>query len=109
MAHVAVFVTASGPEEADRIARTVVEERLAACASVVPSIASIYWWRGKVERAGEALLVLKTRADLVEALQTRVRALHSYTVPEVIAVPIVGGNPAYLDWIDDSTGAPPPR
>lgn len=108
MAHVVVFVTAGSREEADRIGQALVDERLAACANLVPAITSTYWWKGKVERTGEALLVLKTREDLVDALQARVRALHSYTVPEVIAFPIVGGNPDYLRWIDDSTGGPPP-
>jgi periplasmic divalent cation tolerance protein len=106
MAHVVVFVTASSPEEADRIGRALVHERLAACANLVPSIASTYWWQGKVERAGEALLVLKTRQELVNRLQARVRELHSYTVPEVIAFPIVAGNPDYLRWIDDSLTDP---
>lgn len=106
MAHVVVFVTASSAEEADRIGQALVHERLAACANLLPSIASTYWWKGGVQRADEALLVLKTREDLVGALQTRVRALHSYTVPEVIAFPIIAGNPDYLRWIDDSLEHP---
>lgn len=106
MAHVVVFVTASSVEEADRIGQALVHERLAACANLVPAITSSYWWRGRVERAGEALLILKTRQDLVDALSARVRALHSYTVPEVIAFPIVAGNPDYLHWIDDSLESP---
>jgi periplasmic divalent cation tolerance protein len=100
---VVVFITASSADEAARIGRALVEERLAACANLIPSIASTYWWKGKIEEAGEALLVMKTRQDLVEQLTARVRALHSYTVPEVIALPILGGNPDYLKWIYDST------
>jgi periplasmic divalent cation tolerance protein len=106
MAHVVVFVTASSAEEADRIGQSLVHERLAACANLVPAITSSYWWKGRVERAGEALLVLKTRHDLVDRLQARVRTLHSYTVPEVIAFQIVAGNPDYLRWIDDSLQDP---
>ncbi|MBI2201533.1 MAG: divalent-cation tolerance protein CutA [Armatimonadetes bacterium] len=102
MSHVVVLVTGPSADEAERIGRALVEERLAACANLIPSISSAYWWKGKIEEASEALLVLKTRQDLVERLVTRVRALHSYTVPEVIALPILGGNPDYLQWIDDS-------
>lgn len=105
MSYVVVFVTASTAEEAARIGRALVEERLAACANLIPSIASTYWWKGKIEEAGEALLIIKTRQDLVEQLTARVRALHSYTVPEVIVLPILGGNPDYLKWIKDSTAS----
>lgn len=107
MSHVVVLVTGPSADEAERIGRALVEERLAACANLIPSIASAYWWKGKIEEATEALLVLKTRQDLVERLVTRVRALHSYTVPEVIALPILGGNPDYLRWIDDSVESRP--
>lgn len=107
MSHVVVLVTGPSADEAERIGRALVEERLAACANLIPSISSAYWWKGKIEEATEALLVLKTRQDLVERLVTRVRALHSYTVPEVIALPILGGNPDYLRWIDDSVESKP--
>ena len=102
MSHVVVFVTASSPEEAARIGRALVDERLAACANLISPISSTYWWEGEVEEAKEALIILKTRQDLLGQLTHRVQALHSYTVPEVIALPIVGGNPDYLRWIDDS-------
>ena len=104
MACVACFVTAGSREEAARIGDALVRERLAACANVVGPVASMYWWKGKVERDREVLLILKTRKDLVKRLASRVRELHSYKVPEVIAIPIVGGNPAYLEWIDRSVG-----
>lgn len=107
MSHVVVLVTGPSADEAERIGRALVEERLAACANLIPSISSAYWWKGKIEEATEALLILKTRQDLVERLVTRVRALHSYTVPEVIALPILGGNPDYLRWIDDSVESRP--
>jgi periplasmic divalent cation tolerance protein len=102
VSYVVVFVTAPSADEAIRIGRTLVDEHLAACANVVPAVASTYWWQGRVEDAGEALTILKTRQDLIERLTDRVKMLHSYTVPEVIAVPILGGNPDYLRWIDES-------
>lgn len=105
MGHIVVFVTAASAEEAATIGQTVVDEKLAACSNLIPSISSTYWWQGRVERATEALIVLKTRDDLLEAVIRRVRALHSYTVPEVIALPIIGGNPDYLRWIDESVRA----
>jgi periplasmic divalent cation tolerance protein len=97
-----VFVMAPSAEEAGLIGRALVDDRLAACANVVPSVASAYWWQGRVEEAGEALIILKTRQELLPRLVDRVKALHSYTVPEVIALPILGGNPDYLRWIDES-------
>jgi len=106
MRHIVVLVTAGSAEEAAAIGQTVVDEQLAACSNLIASIASTYWWQGNVERSGEALIVLKTREDLLEAVIRRVRELHSYTVPEVIALPIIGGNPDYLQWIDDSVRAP---
>ena len=102
MSHIVVFVSVGNREEASHLARVLVEERLAACVNLLPAIASTYWWRGQIEQADEVLLVMKTRQDLLELLTARVRALHSYAVPEVIAVPIIGGNPDYLAWIDES-------
>ena len=98
-----VYVTASSREEALKIARTVVEERLAACANVFQPITSVYWWEGHVQEEGETSFILKTRAALVEALTERVRALHSYTCPCVVALPIAAGNPAFLSWIENET------
>ncbi len=100
--HIIVFITAPSDEEAARLARLLVQERLAACVNVLPRIASTYWWQGKIEEATETLLVVKTKASLLDRLVARVRELHTYTVPEVIALPLVGGNAAYLQWIDES-------
>jgi periplasmic divalent cation tolerance protein len=94
-----VYVTAPSPEEAARIGRAVVEERLAACANVLDGMHSIYRWRGRLEEAKEVVLILKTRAERLPELTARVKALHSYEVPCVVALPIAGGNAAYLDWI----------
>lgn len=100
---VVVLVTASSADEAGGIGRTLVEERLAACANVVGPIRSIYRWQGAVEEAAEHLLLVKARAADVDALAARVRALHSYEVPEVLALPVCAGSSAYLAWLADST------
>ena len=97
------YVTAGSRDEALRIGRTVVEERLAACANVLDGMTSLYWWRGVLEQAGEAALILKTRAELVERLAARIKELHSYECPCVVALPIAGGNPDYLEWIAAET------
>lgn len=93
------YVTCASVEEAEHIGRTVVEERLAACANILPGATSIYRWQGRIETASETVLVLKTRGGLVDALAERVKALHSYTVPCVVALPITAGNPDYRAWL----------
>jgi periplasmic divalent cation tolerance protein len=103
MSHVLVYVTAATAAEAERIADAVVGERLAACANLIPGMRSLYWWQGKLDRAEETVLILKTRAGLVAKLTERVKALHSYTCPCVVALPIKAGNPAFLAWIDAET------
>lgn len=98
-----VYMTASSREEAKKIGRALVEERLAACANVIDGMESVYWWQGKLTEDREAVLIAKTRADLVPVLTERVRALHSYTVPCVVALPILDGNPDYLVWLGEET------
>jgi periplasmic divalent cation tolerance protein len=100
---VVVLVTAGSGDEAARVARALVEERLAACGNVIGPIRSIYRWQGAVEDAEEHLLLLKARAADVPALEARVRALHSYAVPEVLALPIQAGSAGYLAWLADAT------
>lgn len=101
-----VYVTASSRDEALKIGRACVEARLAACANVFGGATSVYWWQGRLVEEGEAILVMKSRAPLIDALTSRVKDLHSYTVPCVVALPIVAGNPAYLAWIaQEATGA----
>lgn len=103
MPRYAVVLTAvPSAREAARLSDALLKERLVACASELGGLRSRYWWKGKRETAAERLLILKTRASKVAAVVKRVRALHSYDVPEVIALPILSGNPAYLKWIDDS-------
>lgn len=101
------YITTSNAEEARRIGKILVEERLAACVNILPQMESHYWWDGKVESAQEAVLIAKTRGDLREALQQRVLKLHSYSCPCVVFLPIASGNPAYLDWIVHETGGSP--
>jgi periplasmic divalent cation tolerance protein len=101
-----VLVTAPSEEKAVAIARALVEERLAACGNVVPSIRSIYRWEGKVQDEGEALLVLKTTRGRFAALRDRVLALHPYEVPEVLALPVEAGSHEYLAWLGAETAAP---
>jgi periplasmic divalent cation tolerance protein len=97
-----VLVTCASLREARRIGREVVEKRLAACANIVPGIESIYWWKEKVERAREVLVVMKTTAARMAALEEEVKRMHSYEVPEFIVLPIVAGSREYLRWIGAS-------
>lgn len=97
---IVVFSTCSGEEEAVRVARALVEAQLAACVNIVPQIRSIYRWKGAIEEDTEWLLVIKTKRDLFSALTAKLRTVHSYEVPEAIAVPVVDGLPDYLAWID---------
>ena len=99
---VVVLVTAPTAEKAAEIARTVVEERLAACGNVLPGIRSIYRWQGAVHDDAEAMLILKAPRKTFQALCDRVVALHPYEVPEVIGLPIAGGSEKYIDWIIQS-------
>ncbi|MEQ8249163.1 MAG: divalent-cation tolerance protein CutA [Alphaproteobacteria bacterium] len=98
-----VYVTTKDRAEAVTIGRALVDERLAACANVIDAVASIYRWEGVVQEDTEAILVLKSRAELIAPLTARVRALHSYDCPCVVALPIDGGNPDYLDWVAAQT------
>lgn len=101
--HIVVFCAVSDRGSGERIATAIVQEGLAACVNVVPGLTSIYRWQGKVENAAECLLVIKTVADRFDALRERIRALHPYELPEVIALPITAGDPAYLNWITENT------
>lgn len=102
---IVVLVTASSEEEGVRIARTVVEEKLAACVNVMPGVRTFYRWKGEMNEAAEWLLVAKTRRDLFDDLEKRVLELHSYAVPEVIALEIEESAVPYLDWIAAETKA----
>ena len=95
--------TVNKPEDAERIARALVERGLAACVNVVPGVVSIYRWKGQIEREGELLLVIKTRTERIEALREALVSLHPYEVPELIVLPITGGHAPYLAWLDENT------
>jgi uncharacterized protein involved in tolerance to divalent cations len=98
-----VFVTCASAAEAKRIARAIVEARLAACVNILPgSVNSVYRWKGKVESVRERLLLIKTSQKRLPKLQAAVQRLHSYDVPEFIAVPVVAGSRAYLAWLDEN-------
>lgn len=99
---VVVLVTCGKGAEARRIARTLVAERLAACVNIVPRIESIYRWKGRVERAREVLLAIKTTRRRYPALERRVRELHSYDLPEIVALPLHAGSASYLRWVAES-------
>ena len=95
----AIFSTCNNEQEANQLARTLVSEELAACVNIIRGIESVYRWEGKVETATECLLIIKTAPERLEALTARLEALHSYEVPEVIAIPITGGAEKYLAWL----------
>jgi len=98
-----VLITASSKDEAARVGTALVDEHLAACVNIVPQIRSLFFWEGKTQDQDEILLVVKSRLPLLERIIARVKALHSYTVPEIIALPIIGGSPEYLHWLDEET------
>ncbi len=95
-----VLVTASSQEEADDIATELVNSMLAACVNVIPGITSVYRWEGKLQHSQEWLLVIKSRRDVLDTLVQRVQTMHSYDLPEIIALPLTGGSDAYLGWLD---------
>ena len=105
--HCFVYVTAP-VDEADDLAHAVVSRRLAACANVIPQMKSIYWWNGELEHGAESVIVFKTKRSLARALTDVVVDIHSYECPCVIVVPIEGGNPDFLAWIDAETTPQPP-
>lgn len=100
---IAVMTTCDSWEVADRLSRTLVEKRLAACVNILPSATSVYQWQRKIERTLETLLIVKTRRGLFDAVSAEIARLHSYEIPEIIALPIVDGAPAYLNWIEKET------
>lgn len=102
--NIVVFVTAANRKEAQNIASALVRHKLAACVNIMEKVHSLFWWQGRVDSAQEALLIIKTRRALLSKLIKKVQSLHSYEVPEIIALPIIAGNKKYLKWINESTG-----
>ena len=100
--YIVVFITTGGTEEAQRISRILLEQRKVACVNIIPKVDSLFWWEDKLDSAQENLLIVKTKASLLPEIINLVKGVHSYTVPEIIALPIVGGNQDYLEWIEKS-------
>ena len=98
--YIQLFTTTEKRNDAKMIAAEVVKKRLAACAQVVGPITSTYWWEGKIEEAEEWFCIMKSRKDLYDGLEKAIRGIHPYDVPEIVALPIVSGNPSYLRWVD---------
>jgi periplasmic divalent cation tolerance protein len=95
-----VYITTSGKEESRNIGKTLVEEKLAACVNIIPSIESIYLWKGRIEEDEESLLIVKTKADNIDKIIKRVKEIHSYETPAILAIPILEGSKDYLDYLD---------
>lgn len=97
-----VFITAPSLKEGKKIGRGLLEEKRAACVNVVNNVESLYWWDGKIENGAEVLLIIKTRKTHIKGIESWVKSHHSYSVPEVIALPVVGGSPPYLRWLEEN-------
>lgn len=103
MEAILTYITTKDKQQARLIGKTLVEERLAACVNIIDGMQSIYWWEGAISEDNEAILIAKTRNSLLEKLTDRVKSLHTYTCPCIIAIPISGGNRDYLRWIKETT------
>ncbi|MGB9722187.1 MAG: divalent-cation tolerance protein CutA [bacterium] len=101
--HIQVFTTVEKREDAEKIAKAVIEKRLAGCVQVLGPIKSIYWWKGNIETAEEWLCIMKSKKRLYSNLEKAIKEIHSYETPEIIAVPIIAGYEGYLKWLDKET------
>lgn len=97
-----IYITTSGEEESKKIAKILLEERIAACANIIPSMMSFYWWEGEIEEDNESILLLKTRSDKLDILIRRVKDIHSYDLPCILEISIQNGSEDYLQWLEDS-------
>ncbi len=102
MSHVFVVITTPDKEEAVKIVRSLLKERLIACANILGPVSSLFWWQGKINEENEFLVFMKSHKSLFKRISKRVTELHSYDVPEIILLPIIEGSPPYLDWLRDS-------
>jgi periplasmic divalent cation tolerance protein len=100
---VVILITASSIDEAKKIGNALMEERLIACVNIIPQVESIFYWQEKVCNEKEALMIIKTRKSLINDIIKRVKSIHSYSVPEIIALPIISGSEDYLKWVGDVT------
>jgi periplasmic divalent cation tolerance protein len=103
--HIVVFVTVPSEETGKKIARKVIEERLAACVNITAEITSVYWWEDEIQEDNERMLIIKTKSQLFDKLQETVKTHHPYSVPEIIALPMVKGFAPYLNWINQETSS----
>jgi len=100
--HIVVLTTAKDTKEAKKIAKALVSDKLIACANITKDIHSFFWWQGKIDQAKEVLIIMKSKKQHLNKIIKKVKTLHSYDVPEVIALPVVGGHKGYLDWVTKS-------
>jgi periplasmic divalent cation tolerance protein len=100
---IVVLVTANTEVEANKIATTLLKQKLIACANIIPKVNSLFWWEGKIDKSSETFLVIKTKSSLLNEVVKSIKRIHSYEVPEIIAIPIIGGNKDYLKWIEGVT------
>lgn len=96
-----IYITTSGKEESRNIAKKLVEEKLAACVNIIPSIESIYLWKGEIEEDEESLLIAKTKVERIDKIIKKVKEIHSYETPAILAIPIIEGSKDYLDYLED--------
>ena len=101
--YILVFITASSFQEAENLGKALVEKRLAACGNILSDIRSIFWWKNTITTEDEVLLIVKSRSKLFPEIITTIKSLHSYDVPEIIALPLISGSKDYLNWIDNET------
>ena len=100
--NIVIFITCANKREATRIAQRLVGKRLVACVNLAERVESIFWWQKRIDSATEVLLITKSKKSLIDKIVKQVRSLHSYSVPEIIALPIVAGNKDYINWINES-------
>jgi periplasmic divalent cation tolerance protein len=102
--HLVIFTTCGSAKEAEKIADLLLRKKLAACANIIPRIESKFWWQGRIDCAKEALIIIKAPARNLRRIEKEIKRLHSYELPEMIALPVAGGSKEYLEWIDKSAG-----
>jgi periplasmic divalent cation tolerance protein len=100
--YIIVFMTAKDYEEAQKISQFLLEKKLIACANIIKEISSFFWWEGKIDQASEAVIIAKSQRSLFPGIIEAVKKVHSYQVPEILAMPVLAGNPDYLSWIKES-------
>jgi len=97
---IVVMITCSSKREANKVKKVLLEKRKVACVNIIPKVDSFFWWKGKIDSSLEVLLLAKTKKNMIKEIITLVKKIHSYEVPEIIALPIIGGNRDYLNWIE---------